>query len=911
VSRTGRGPRLLRLLAWILLPERDREFIIGDLEELYAHRALRDGRGPAARRYVRDVMASALARALRRRPGRGAAPGPGRGNRPSAGSGRPAESSIGSDVLANLRDAFRTLARERGFAALTVVTLALGVGSTAAVFGMVNQLLLRPLPGAANSTSAAYVQFRSPARPEGTNGEGISTPAFDALRRDGTLFDGMASYGFLGLTVSRDDARPIAVRGQRIYGDFFEVLGVRPAVGHLLEAPETELGADPSRAVVSERLSTRLFGTSTGAVGRSIGMNGRSVTVVGVAGGGFRGPERGVEADVWLPFGALVPLFGATAEGLRRRDADLHGDIVVRLAPGARGEAAEGQVAEILGRLARDEGDPRLAELRPRLYPGLDTPPIIRAITYRSLRTLAGIVCLVLLIACANVANLLLFRNVGQRGAVATRRALGASPGRIARQQLVLSLLLGLLGTLGGLCVGWLVALPFRGAQLTRMPAFEGLVLDGRVVVFAGAVSILTALLFGTVPSFLAGRFDIVASLRQAGTRDTGRSGRIRWALSAGQLALSLSLVVGALLLARTVHNLYAADTGLSIEGVSEVFLAPPRDATPAALEALYRSVPAAVEALPDVEGAALDPYGPNGSRLLGRIGLPESTDDDALRVQMVPVTPGWFELLRLPAVSGRTFREGDWRPGESGGVVLTASLARRLFGRTDVAGRSVSAGFVDRRPMTVVGVVRDFSTAYAPDQPQDAFFVTYADAPPFHSFTLLVRTRRFDPEVAQTIRSAVEELLPDQPVPDPTPLSARVDDVHAEERIFSRLLGLLSILAVTLAAVGLYGVVAFGVVARRRELGVRLALGAEARDVASVVLGHAASIVSAGVVLGLGGAWALSHVLESRLFGVAPVDPASYVAAALLFATVAGVACWAPTRRAMRVDPAVTLREE
>jgi len=776
---------------------------------------------------------------------------------------------------------------------------------------MVNQLLLRPLPGAANSRTAAFVQFRSAQRPEGTNGEGISTPDFDALRRDGTLFDGMASYGFLGLTVSRDDARPLAVKGQRIYGDFFDVLGVRPAVGRLLSSPETEPGADPPNAVVSERLSTLLFGTSTGAIGRSIGMNGLSVTVVGVAGGGFRGPERGIDVDVWLPFGALVPLFGATPERLRDRDADYHGDIVVRLAPGARLQAAEGQIAQILGRLARDEDDPRLAGLRPRLYPGLDTPPIIRAITHRSLRTLEIVVALVLLIACANVANLLLFRNVGHRGATATRRALGASPGRIARQRLVLSLLLATLGTVGGLGVGWLLALPFRGAQLTRMPPFEGLVLDGRVVLFAAVAAVATTLLFGTVPALVAGRLDVAASLGRSRFGDTRGSGRVRSALSAGQLGVSLALVVAALLLVRTVHNLYAADSGLTLDGVSEVFLDAPREATPPELDALHRSVLAGVEALPEVEGAALDLYGPNGSQFLGRIGLPESADDDVLQVQMIPVTPGWFDLLRVPAVSGRTFRPEDWRAGASAGVVLTASLARRLFGRTDVAGRTVSAGFPDRKSMTVVGVVRDFTTAYAPGEPHDAFFVTYADAPPLHGFTLLVRTRRFDPEVARRIRVAVEAIVPDQPVPDPMPLSAHVDDIRSDERIFSRLLGLLSVLAVTLAAVGLYGVVAFGVAARRRELGVRLAMGAEARDVASVVLRHAATIVAAGVVLGLGSAWALSRVLESRLFGVRPVDPASYAAAALLFASVAAVACWTPTRRAMRVDPAVTLREE
>lgn len=915
MSRTERGgappPAWLRLLARALVHGRNREFIVGDLEEMFTRYAARQGRGPAARRFLRDLFVSAVSQALPRRRPHPATPGAGQRNRRVGGPLPTPRPGVGDGIRADLRDAVRVLRRERSFAALTVATLALGVGSSAAVFGMVNQLLLRPLPGAGNSRGAAYVQFRSPQRPEGTNGEGISTPDFDVVRREATLFEGMASYGLVGLRVSRDDSRPVAVYGERIYGDFFDVLGVRPAVGRLLTAAETDPAADPLRAVVSERLSTLLFGTSTGAVGRSIRMNERNVTVVGVAGGGFRGPERGMDVDVWLPFGALVPLAGAPPERLRDHDAALHGDIVVQLRRGGRAEAAEAQIDEILERLARVEGDPRLAGLRPRLYPGLDTPPIIRRITYRSLRTLGGTVVLVLLIACANVANLLLFRNVARRGATATRRALGASPGRIARHHLVLSLVLATLGTVGGLGVGWLVALPFRGARLTRMPAFEGLVLDGRVVLFAGAASVATALLFGTVPALLAGRLDLLASLGQTRSGASRRSGRLRSALSAGQLGVSLALVVAALLLVRTVHNLYAADSGLALDGVSEIFLDAPRDATLAELDALYRSVLAGVEAVPEVEGAALDLYGPNGSQALGRIGLPGSSADDQLQTQIIPVTPGWFELLRVPAVSGHTFRAEDWRAGESAGVVLTASLARRLFGHTDVTGRVVSAGFVDQKRRRVVGVVRDFTTAYAPDEPHDAFFVTYADAPRLRGFTLLVRTRRFDREVARRIRGAVEGALPDAPVADPTPVSARVDDIRADERIFSRLLGLLSILAVTLAAVGLYGVVAFGVAARRREFGVRLALGAQSHDVASIVVRQAASIVAAGVALGIGAAWALSRVLESRLFGVAPDDPASYAAAALLFGTVAAMACWAPARRAMRVDPAVTLREE
>jgi len=917
------APRILRFLAGALLLFRDREVILGDLEEMYVRRAARSGRASAAWGYLRDTLASAPVRFLagwRARTGAEAG-GPGRAPHRRAvdpGGFRPGPRwgpvRLQGDLLADLRYAVRTLARERGFTTLTVLTLALGVGSTATVFGMVNQILLRPLPGVRDGEDAAYLFLRTADQREGTQSHRLTTLDFGELRREATLAQ-VASYGNVSLKASTGDERPISVRGNTIYGDYFEVLRAWPSAGRLLSAEETELGSDPLRAVISEHLAGILFGSPAAAVGKTVRLNDRAVTVVGVAGGGFRGAERGIDSDVWLPFGALVPLVNFKPETLVSRQAIMHGNLLVRPRAGATLAGVTTQLRQIIGRLAHadTENARELAKWSPRLYPGLATPPLVRAMTYRSLRILLGIVALVLLIACANVANLLLFRNVQQRGAVATHRALGASWARIARRQLVLSFVLGASGALAGLGVGWLIGFAFRGAHLVRMPAFDGLVLDRRVAIFAVAVSVGTALVFGTLPALLAGRFDLAGSLRQVGRGDTGRLARVRATLSAGQLGLGLTLLVGALLLVRTVHNLYAVDSGFDMDGVSTLFISYDRSTSPSEADVLYRNVLDAVRTVPGVEAAALDPYGPEGSSLVGRVALPGAPSGETLTATMTPVTPGWFELLRMPTVNGRTFTGADWRPGADPGVVLTASLARKLFGRTDVAGRTVLAGFGKPAPMPVVGVVGNVRSAYAPGQPENIFFVTYSTVPDLGlDFTnLIVRTQGSDPRTPALVRGAVEGVLPDEPIGDPAPLSARVDEIHAQARVFSQLLSLLSALAVLLSAVGLYGVVASTVAGRRREFGVRLALGAHGGRIAGLVARHATTIVLVGTALGLGGAYALSRVLRSRLFGVEPLDPFSYAAAALLFAVVASVACWVPARRAMRVDPVETLREE
>jgi putative ABC transport system permease protein len=894
------GPSLVRWFAHHLLPHGEREAIVGDLEELYAIRRDRFGRGRAARLYVADAVRSVVSR---RRPRLQPRP---------AGAPARRRRHMMTGLVSDLRSAGRAVRREPGFAAIVVFTLALGVGSTVAVFGMVNQLMLRALPGAAATGDVGYLALRSRSNPDDPNALGLTTTDFDDLRREASAFAGVASYGRSSLTLRSGGRRPIEVRASTVYGDYFEVLGVRPSAGRLLSAAETELGSDPLVAVISESLRASLFAPSEAVVGRTMMLNGQPVRILGVAGGGFRGAERGDDYEVWLPYGALVPLVGFDAATLRERRSTMHNELVVRLREGITPFAAESEVVRFLERLALryPEDAEYLAGMLPVVYPGLHSPPMWRANTYATRRLLGGTVVVVLLIACANVANLLLVRNVKRRGALAMRRALGASSARIARLALLESMLLAAVGTLAGFVVAWLMSLLFRGERLVRMPAFESFTVDGRVLAFAAAATLLTAVLFGALPAWLAGRFDLGAALKAAGARDTGRTASIRTALSAAQIALSLALLIGSLLLTRTVRNLYAVDTGLDIDRVLALPLSLPRDLDATRMDALGRDLLTTVGVVPGVAGVALDLYGPHGPSMLGRIGLPGGETADLTRAQMVPVTPGWFDMFGVRAVSGRTFRAQDWRSGTPSGVVLTASLARRLFGREDVAGRRVAAGFGELAQVEVVGVIGDIRMAHTPGEPRDAFFMTFDNAPPFPMATLLMRTTT-DAVPAAEIRTAVERVLPSEPVPDPVPLTDRVDDIHSERRIFSNLLELLSTLAVLLAAVGLYGVLAFNVAGRRREFGVRLALGARATSVAGLVARYAVLMVGAGIGLGLFMAYAFSRLLENRLFQVEATDPATYAAAAALLALVGACACLTPALSAMRVDPARTLREE
>jgi predicted permease len=418
-------------------------------------------------------------------------------------------------------------------------------------------------------------------------------------------------------------------------------------------------------------------------------------------------------------------------------------------------------------------------------------------------------------------------------------------------------------------------------------------------------------LLFGALPALLAGRFDLHSALKASGQRETGRFASVRAILSGSQIALSLALLVGAVLLTSTLRNLYAVDTGFDIENVVALSLEEPDGLDGPALNAWRRDLLATIGGVPGVGRVALDLYGPLGSQMNGRMRLPETPLAEATMAAVFPVTPGWFEIVGLETMSGRTFGAPDWSPDGVARVLVTESLARRLFGRTDVVGQRFFGGMRGNEEVEVIGVTHDIRHAYAPEQPQDAMFMILDAAPLMPMLTALVETSSHDGAILRDIRSAVETIVPDKAVPDPVPVMNRVDNAHAEKRMFSRLLSLLSAFAVLLAAVGLYGTIAFDVNGRRREFGVRLALGARPNRIGFLVMRYAASVVGGGIALGLFVAYGLSQVLESRLFGVAPTDLRSYGLGAVLFATVAFVACIAPVLTAVRVNPVVTLKGE
>jgi len=817
---------------------------------------------------------------------------------------------FGTGLLADVRWATRLLRDERSFALLIVFTLALGIGSSAAVFGMADQLLLRPLPGVHDDGRAAYLRLESPAGVE----KALSTPELDEIRRSASLLDGIASYDYGAFDASVGDVHGIRANEASIYGDYFDVLGVRPVAGRLLRAADIGFDSDPRQAVISERLAGKLFGSAGAAVGRTIYLNDQRFMVVGVAEAGFTGAERDASVDVWLSLAGASSLYGGSIEPLRGPHVAPHLLFVVRRRPGVSLKAVASQLSGILRPLARTEPaydhDARLAAVEPRLTPGLGLSPEVRPRVESAIRLLSGVVALVLLIACANVANLLLFWNIARRGALTTRMALGASVTRIAREHFIQSLLLGIVGAVAGVGVGWLVSLVFRGQVLGSAPPFDGLPLDARVALFAALASIGTALVFGTMPAVLAGRFDLASAMRQADVRQSSRLGVLRSGLSAGQLALTLTLGVGALLLVRTVHKLNTANTGLDFHGVASLDQSHKVNMTRAEADVLARRLLTAVAAVPGVRDVAIGPPhldAPYGGRTL--IGRPGAAPEQRVDGRIVPVTPAWFGVFRIAPLRGRVFGEDAWHEGPPYDAVLTVSLAKKLFGAEDPVDRELG-GVFGRPELHVVGVVPNLSGNENPDLPKDVVFVTYAYPPVTTTdFSLVVRAGRFDAPLAGGIRSALSGILPDQPVEEPVPLSA--ESAHREQESLSDLLVLLSALAATLAAVGLYGVIAFVAAGRRREFAIRIALGAATWRIGRLVVRHTALIVGAGTVLGLGGAYLLSQALRNRLFEVGPLDPISYVAGAGLLGVVAAVACVIPAWRAVQVDPMATLREE
>jgi len=790
-------------------------------------------------------------------------------------------------LLQDFRYALRTLRRAPGYTIVVVLTLALGIGANSTIFAVVHAALLRPLPYpdpdriVSISTVTVFGDTKL-----------ADEPSIARWADEARSFEVIAAYwsGEANLT---GGAGPEHVRGASVTEGFFRVMGVTPALGRAFSEEELRYEGAPV-VILGQGLWRRAFGGAADVIGRTVRLDGVDHTVIGVMPAGFAFPDS---AEYWRP----MRLQSTVADG----SADFS-YAIGRLRPGVPLEEARAEL-EAIRRRAEDlperfrELGVAVVTLHERLHGDLRP----------GLLVLLGAVGCVLLIACANVANLLLARATTRRRELAVRSALGATRARLARQLLVECTLLALLGGAAGLLIpawGLDVLERLAPAALARIPEIR---LDAAVLGFTFVVSIATGLVFGLAPAFTASRTPVQYALKEATPTTAGWRGRSRQALVAAELALAVLLLLGAGLFLRSFHAFRAADPGFDPEGVVTARYWLPFATYPdeASQRAFRQAVLERLRAIPGVEAATITRAGPLGGFHATQQFIPPGGDpESAPTVAYVHVGTDYFRTFGIALRAGREFGEQD-RPGAPSVAVVSESMARLAFPDGPAVGQTlVFAG----NAYTVVGVaaevrqrpsiVETWPMVYFPAEQQGGI-AAYG--------VIAVRSRMDAAALTAAIRAVVRDVEPELALYGVTTMERTLEASWAPRRFQALLLGAFAALALVLAASGLYALIAYLAAQRTREIGVRIALGATRAHVLRLVLGDGALPVVVGTTLGVAGALALGRVLESQLFGVTPVDPVTYLAAPLVLAAVALLAGWLPARRALRTDPVRALRVE
>jgi predicted permease len=799
-------------------------------------------------------------------------------------------------MIDDLRFAIRSLRASPAFLAVAVGALALGIGAATSIFGAVRALLLNPLPFA--EPRRLMMAGETNAHRGYTLNE-VAAGNFLDWRRDNRTFETLTAYAWWDASLA-GDGPPERAQGFLVSHDFFRMLGARPALGRDFLPEEEEQGRHRV-VVLSHGLFARRFGGDPGIVGRSIRINGAPFTVVGVMPRAFHFPSP---ADLW------VPLWFTPEEAA---DRDAHYLLVVgRLRPDATREQAAADLGAVAARLETEHP-------RSNAGWGVNVVPLADEITSGTrapLLLLAGTVGLVLLIACANVANLLLARGVARGREIAVRAALGAGRARLLRQLLVENLLLALAGgALGVLVALWGVAL-IRGLvppDVARyLTGWHAIGLDVRVLGFALALSLLTGLVFGAIPSWQASRADLGQALRDSAQTVTAGRGRRRLGsiLIVGEVALAIMLLGGAGLMLRSVLRLLAVDPGFDPRGLVAARLALPEARYPedADRAAFHARLLDRLRAEPGVEEAALASHlplgGSNAATDFAIEGRPAPEAGREPNTNIRAVSPGYLETLRVGVRRGRALERRDG-PGAPIAVVINTALARAYWPDGDALGARLR---VEGRTAEVVGIAGDLRHRGLDRPPEPEMYVSALQIP-FHSMAVVLRAR-LEPEAAVALlRDAVRGLDPELPVHSVHRMEDLLTTSILARRITMVLLVAFAVLAVVLSAVGLYGVVSYSVGRRIPEFGIRMALGARGRDIVALVLASGMRLVGAGVALGIFGALALGRLMSGLLFGVGPADPPTYAGVVLLLAAVGLLASWMPARRAGAIDPMTALR--
>ena len=797
-------------------------------------------------------------------------------------------------LLSNLRYAVRSLRKSPVFTAAAVLTVTLTIGANTAIFSVVNAVLLRPLPFAAPDRLMQVAEKNDKLR---LPSFGASVLNYLSWKEQQHSFEDLAAIGYASLALTgRGD--PEQLQGGTISPSLMPVLGIQPVAGRNFREGEDRPGAEPV-AIISEALWRRRFGANPAAIGAHAVLNGASRTLIGVAPPALPFLTGG---DVWIPL-TLNP-----GQEIRLNHVIT---VVGRLRLGVTQRQAQAEMDLIAGHVGAQF--PEVKDWGIRLIDFQSW--FVSDNLHTALLVLLSAVGFVLLIACANVANLLLARAASRQKEIAVRTALGAGRGRILGQLLAESLLLSTAGGAAGLLAAlWTVKLMNRFLPQGLLPVPE-VSADSTVLLFALAVTLVTGLLFGFAPAWQTARTDIGALLKQSGRGAVGGQRLlVRNALVAGELALASILLVGAGLLLQSLTRLQRVPIGFRPEGLLTFQVAPP----PAKYSgqtrqwALYRRILQELGTIPGVRGAALSSGLPMGAGAQthspfvpsGRSVLPPG---EAAAVDWRTVSPGFFRTLGIPFLSGRDFSEQDV-PGAPEVVILSRRAAAIYWGDEDPIGKSL------HRPTatvnyTVVGVVGDVRNTALNQESPTLYFASTARVWP--SMDIAVRTENKPEAVVSAARSKVHDVDRELPLSNVQTMDHWVSTSAAQPRLSAALLGVFAAVALLIAAIGVYGVLAYSVNQRSREIGLRIALGAQPSGVLRWIVGRGMLLSAAGIAAGIAGAFALSRLLSGLLFGVQPRDPATFAAVAALLLLVAFAACLGPARRASRVDPMVTLREE
>ena len=812
-------------------------------------------------------------------------------------------------LLLDLRFAARTLTRAPAFALLATGVLALGIGANTAVFSIVDAVLFRPLTFPEPERLVRIFAVEHPAQYVSNS----SYPVYQDYRDGTRSFSGLAAYcDSVAVHVSTAGAAPERLTAALVTGNFFGVLGLKAQHGRLL-APTDEAapGASPV-AVLADAYWRRAFAADPAAVGRSIRLNGHPFTIVGVAPPDFLGVSLDSLPNVWLPISMVEQAEPEWGKELPDRGFSWL-DMVGRLKPGVSIREAQSELDVLTA--AREKGQPedrrdpwaRVLSLRDSIvYP--DEAPRTNRISW----ILGGIVLLVLAIACADAAGLLLARSERRRREIAIRSALGASRQRLVRQMLFEALLLALAGGAAGLVIAWWFVAGIRVLAPANFPIPLGAaapVPKPRVLVFAVAASLVTGAVFGLLPALRASRRELVSDLK--GEHGRGGSGRmpLRDAFSAVQVALSAVLLVGAGLLLRTLEAERAVAPGFDPEGgvVFTLDLARQGYAEETRLPTFDRILEA-VRRAPGVRSAALGwmvPITNNGMI----VTIDKKPDARKRNVDFNLVGPGFYSALGSPLLAGREFRDSD-NAAAPGVAIVNQSLAQREWPGQNPVGRILTDVGMAKRPLTVVGVVGNARFRSLRDPVRPMLSVPFAQFPR-PSGSVLVRTSGDPAAALPGIRAAVRDVDAELPIYGVRTLRDRVTGSLGQERLLASLLGGFAALALVLSVAGIYGVVSSSVEARRREFGVRLALGADRRHVLGLVLARSVRVAGIGLAVGVPVALLAARSLATILFGVTPADPASVAAAVVVLGSAAVLSGAFPARRAANTDPTESLRSE